>query len=84
MTQLLQVLLPGAQHLQNLHPLIVHFPIVFLISAALLYALVYGFMGQSGFLAFVSGRSDRGRGGRDWALRHRGGHGGPLCSGAFA
>jgi uncharacterized membrane protein len=38
-------LLPGAQHLQNPHPLVVHFPIAFLYGAALLY-----------FIAFVSGR----------------------------
>jgi uncharacterized membrane protein len=30
-------LLPGAQHLQNLHPLLVHFPIAFLTGAALVY-----------------------------------------------
>jgi len=30
-------LLPGAGHLQNLHPLVVHFPIAFLIGAAVLY-----------------------------------------------
>ena len=29
--------LPGAQHLQNPHPLLVHFPIAFLTGAALLY-----------------------------------------------
>ena len=29
--------LPGVQHLQNIHPLVVHFPIAFLIGAALLY-----------------------------------------------
>ena len=28
---------PGAQHLQNVHPLVVHFPIAFLMGAALLY-----------------------------------------------
>jgi len=38
-------LLPGAQHLQNLHPLVVHFPIAFLYGAALLY-----------FLAWIAGR----------------------------
>lgn len=32
-------LLPGAQHLQNIHPLIVHFPIAFLFGAALVYLL---------------------------------------------
>jgi len=38
-------LLPGAQHLQNIHPLVVHFPIAFLYGAALLY-----------FLAWAAGR----------------------------
>jgi len=42
MTHLLQVLLPGTQQVQNIHPLIVHFPIVFLMSAVVLYALAYG------------------------------------------
>ncbi len=32
-------LLPGAQHLQNAHPLVVHFPIAFLYGAAILYLL---------------------------------------------
>jgi len=31
--------LPGATHLQNLHPLFVHFPIAFIYGAALLYLL---------------------------------------------
>jgi uncharacterized membrane protein len=31
--------LPGVSHLQNLHPLFVHFPIAFLYGAALLYLL---------------------------------------------
>jgi uncharacterized membrane protein len=35
----LDTLLPGLQHLQNIHPLIVHFPIAFLMGAALLYLL---------------------------------------------
>ncbi len=34
-------LLPGAQHLQNIHPLIVHFPIALLFGAALLYLLAW-------------------------------------------
>jgi uncharacterized membrane protein len=32
-------LFPGIQHLQNIHPLLVHFPIAFLVGAALLYGL---------------------------------------------
>jgi uncharacterized membrane protein len=36
---------PGAQHLQNIHPLIVHFPIALLLAAALVY-----------WLAFIAGR----------------------------
>lgn len=30
-------MLPGAQHLQNIHPLVIHFPIAFLVGAALFY-----------------------------------------------
>ena len=30
-------MLPGAQHLQNIHPLTIHFPIALLMGAALLY-----------------------------------------------
>jgi uncharacterized membrane protein len=35
--------LPGLQHLQNIHPLVVHFPIALLMSAALFYALAWVF-----------------------------------------
>jgi uncharacterized membrane protein len=35
---------PGAQHLQNIHPLIVHFPIALLLAAALMYWL--GFLAR--------------------------------------
>ncbi len=38
-------LLPGAQHLQNAHPLLVHFPIAFWTGAALVY-----------FVAWATGR----------------------------
>jgi uncharacterized membrane protein len=34
-------MLPGAQHLQNVHPLVIHFPIAFLMGAALLYAAAW-------------------------------------------
>ncbi len=32
---------PGAQHLQNIHPLVIHFPIAFLMGAALLYVAAW-------------------------------------------
>src|SRR3989338_3170672 len=32
---------PGAQHLQNVHPLIIHFPIAFLMGAAFLYVAAW-------------------------------------------
>jgi len=35
---------PGAQHLQNVHPLVVHFPIALLFTAALIYWL--GFLAR--------------------------------------
>jgi hypothetical protein len=41
----LGTLLPGAAHLQNFHPLVVHFPLALLTDAVLLY-----------FLAGLSGR----------------------------
>jgi uncharacterized membrane protein len=37
----LDTLLPGVQHLQNIHPLIVHFPIALLFAAGLLYLLAW-------------------------------------------
>jgi uncharacterized membrane protein len=36
---MIQNLLPGIQHLQNIHPLVVHFPIAFLCGSALFYLL---------------------------------------------
>ena len=42
---MLGALLPGAEHLQNLHPLVVHFPLAFLPGAALVY-----------FVAWLTGR----------------------------
>ena len=38
---MLDAVLPGAQHLQNFHPLVVHFPVVLLPGAALLYILAW-------------------------------------------
>lgn len=38
---MLETLLPGLQHLQNIHPMVVHFPIAFLIGAALFYLLAW-------------------------------------------
>ena len=35
--------LPGVQHLQNIHPLVIHFPIAFLYGAALFYFLAWVF-----------------------------------------
>jgi uncharacterized membrane protein len=36
---MIENLLPGVSHLQNIHPLVVHYPIAFLTGAALFYAL---------------------------------------------
>ena len=36
---MLERVFPGASHLQNFHPIVVHFPIAFLCGAALLYFL---------------------------------------------
>jgi uncharacterized membrane protein len=49
---MLEILLPGAQHLQNIHPLLVHFPIASLAGAALLYALAW--ISRSDRLAFAA------------------------------
>jgi uncharacterized membrane protein len=38
---MLETLLPGVQHLQNIHPLVIHFPIAFLVGAALLYGVAW-------------------------------------------
>jgi uncharacterized membrane protein len=37
----IDALFPGAQHLQNIHPLVVHFPVAFLPGAALAYLLAW-------------------------------------------
>lgn len=51
---MLEILLPGVQHLQNIHPLVVHFPIAFLVGAALFYFLSWIFRNQTfGTTAFL-------------------------------
>jgi len=42
-----ETFLPGVQHLQNVHPLVVHFPIAFLVGAALFYFLSWIFRNQT-------------------------------------
>ncbi len=49
---MLEAILPGVQHLQNIHPLFVHFPIAFLTGAALFYLLAWIF--KSDKLAFTA------------------------------
>jgi uncharacterized membrane protein len=44
---MLETILPGVQHLQNIHPLVVHFPIAFLAGAALFYFLSWIFRNQT-------------------------------------
>ncbi len=38
---MLGALFPGAQHLQNIHPLVVHFPIALLFASALTYVIAW-------------------------------------------
>ncbi len=56
---MLETFLPGVQHLQNIHPLVVHFPIAFLVGAALFYFLSWIFRNQvfatSAFLLLILG-----------------------------
>ena len=50
---------PGAQHLQNVHPLVIHFPIALLIGAALLYLSAWllkrDSLAHSAFVVLVMG-----------------------------
>ncbi len=51
---MLGTILPGVQHLQNIHPLVVHFPISFFAGAALFYFLSSIFRSQTfGTTAFL-------------------------------
>lgn len=56
---MLETLLPGVQHLQNIHPLVVHFPIAFLVGASLFYFLGWIFRNNTftttGFLLLLLG-----------------------------
>ena len=56
---MLETRLPGVQHLQNVHPLVVHFPIAFLMGAALFYFLALIFrkdmLATTAFLLLVFG-----------------------------
>ncbi len=56
---MLETILPGVQHLQNIHPLVVHFPIAFLVGAALFYFLSWIFRNQTfattAFLVLILG-----------------------------
>ena len=38
---MLETLVPGARHLQNIHPLVVHFPLAFLPGALLFYVVAW-------------------------------------------
>jgi len=49
---MLETILPGVQHLQNIHPLFVHFPIAFLTGAALFFVIAWIF--KSDKLSFVA------------------------------
>ena len=44
---MLGTLFPGIQHLQNIHPLFVHFPIAFLLGAFLFYLLAWAWRKDS-------------------------------------
>ena len=52
-------MLPGAEHLQNVHPLVVHFPIAFLMGATLFYFAAWIFkkeeFAKTGFWVFMIG-----------------------------
>ena len=56
---MIETLLPGLQHLQNIHPLVVHFPIAFLMGAAFFYFLALIFrrdtLATTGFFLLILG-----------------------------
>jgi uncharacterized membrane protein len=61
-----ETLLPGVQHLQNIHPLVVHFPIAFLTGAAFFYFLSWIFRTRTfettAFLVLIIGTLAAGAG----------------------
>ncbi len=56
---MIETLLAGVAHLQNIHPLIVHFPIAFLLGAAFFYVLAWVFrnntFAKTAFLILILG-----------------------------
>jgi uncharacterized membrane protein len=44
---MIETLLPGAGHLQNIHPLVIHFPIAFLFGSVFFYLLAVGIRKES-------------------------------------
>ncbi len=56
---MLKNLFPGMDHLQNIHPLVVHFPIAFLVGAALCYFLAWRLrkeqLATTAFLLLIAG-----------------------------
>jgi uncharacterized membrane protein len=56
---MIETFLPGLQHLQNVHPLVVHFPIAFLVGAAFFYFLAWIFqnntLSTTAFLLLILG-----------------------------
>ena len=56
---MLETFLPGVQHLQNIHPLMVHYPIAFLIGGILVYFLALVFrkdtLATTGFFLLILG-----------------------------
>lgn len=56
---MVETFLPGVQHLQNIHPMVVHFPIAFLVGAALFYVLAWGLkkdkLAFTGFMLLILG-----------------------------
>ncbi len=49
---MLENLLPGVSHLQNIHPLVIHFPIALLMGAALFY--IFAWIFKSDRMAFAA------------------------------